>query len=106
MLFRFVERKIWYFALSALLIIPGVFFIAIGGLKPGIEFKGGTLLHPRFGAAPTAAKMTIGFVRLHQPEAAIPGAEGGPVMVAALQLQSADVPSIRQRVHAEVPLLH
>ena len=38
MLFRFVERKWWYFLLSALLIVPGVFFLAIGGLKPGIEF--------------------------------------------------------------------
>src|SRR5258708_25160554 len=77
MLFRFVERKIWYFALSALLIIPGVFFIAIGGLKPGIEFKGGTLLDLRFGAAPTAAELHDVFAGLAHPEAVIQGAEGG-----------------------------
>ena len=48
MLFHFVERKWWYFLFSALLIVPGVFFLAIGGLRPGIEFKGGTLLEVTF----------------------------------------------------------
>jgi preprotein translocase subunit SecF len=47
-LFHVVERKWWYFLFSALLIVPGVFFLAIGGLHPGIEFKGGTLLELSF----------------------------------------------------------
>src|SRR6267143_1877911 len=52
MLFHFVERKWWYFLFSALLIVPGVFFLAIGGLRPGIEFKGGTLLEIQFATRP------------------------------------------------------
>jgi len=43
-LFKVVERKWWYFLASALLIVPGVIFLSIGGLRPGIEFKGGSLL--------------------------------------------------------------
>ena len=34
---KFVERKWWYFGLSLLLIVPGVIFLALGGLKPGID---------------------------------------------------------------------
>ncbi len=34
---RFVERKWWYFGFSGLLIIPGLIFLLLGGLKPGIE---------------------------------------------------------------------
>ncbi|TME71597.1 MAG: protein translocase subunit SecF, partial [Chloroflexi bacterium] len=55
---RFVERKWWYFAFSGLLIIPGLIFLLLGGLKPGIEFKGGTLLDVRFDTPPTLAEVT------------------------------------------------
>src|SRR5258708_139424 len=103
MLFRFVERKIWYFALSALLIIPGVFFIAIGGLKPGIEFKGGTLLDLRFGAAPTAAELHDVFAGLAHPEAVIQGAEGGRMEVRTLQLEPTDVAAIDRALKAKYP---
>src|SRR5258708_7981784 len=94
MLFRFVERKIWYFALSALLIIPGVFFIAIGGLKPGIEFKGGTLLDLRFGAAPTAAELHDVFAGLAHPEAVIQGAPGRRMGARTLPLAPTHPPPI------------
>jgi preprotein translocase subunit SecF len=40
-------RKIW-FSLSALLMIVSIVFIAIGGLKLGIDFKGGSLLQIKF----------------------------------------------------------
>ena len=37
MLFHIVERKWWYFLFSALLIVPGVIFLGIGGLRPGLH---------------------------------------------------------------------
>lgn len=37
------RRKIWY-ALSALLILPGVLSLAVNGLKLGIDFTGGSLM--------------------------------------------------------------
>ncbi len=52
MLFRFVERKWWYFLVSGLIIVPGTIFLLLGGLKPGIEFRGGTLLGAQFTSAP------------------------------------------------------
>ena len=94
MLFRFVERKFWYFALSALLIIPGVFFLAIGGLKPGIEFKGGTLLDLRFGTPPAAAELHDALAALGHPEAVIQGAEGGRMEVRTLTLTSAETVTV------------
>ena len=48
---HFVERKNLYFILSGLLIVPGLIFLLLGGLKPGIEFKGGTLLDAHFVSA-------------------------------------------------------
>src|SRR5919202_5559170 len=33
-----------YFLISALIILPGLVFIGLGGLKPGVDFTGGTEL--------------------------------------------------------------
>lgn len=43
-----VGKKIWYFALSALIIIPGIVSLAVWGLPLGIDFTGGTLLEYEF----------------------------------------------------------
>ena len=103
MLFRFVERKFWYFALSALLIVPGVFFLAIGGLKLGIEFKGGTLLDLRFGSPPAATELHDVFAGLGHPEAVIQGAEGGRMEVRTLTLSADEVSKTDQMLKQKYP---
>ena len=40
-------RKIWY-AISAILIIPGIIAFFVWGLKPGIDFRGGTLIEVKY----------------------------------------------------------
>ena len=77
MLFHFVERKWWYFLFSALLIVPGVFFLAVGGLRPGIEFKGGTLLELSFDTRPDDAALKSFFTSHGHDEATIQGVAGG-----------------------------
>ena len=48
----FVGRRRWFFLLSALVLVPGLVFMAIGpGLKQGIDFTGGSSLSVRFAAA-------------------------------------------------------
>ena len=39
----FVGKRIWFFVLSAIILLPGVVFLIIApGLKPGIDFTGGS----------------------------------------------------------------
>jgi preprotein translocase subunit SecF len=85
-LFRFVERKWWYFLLSALLIVPGVFFLAIGGLKPGIEFKGGSLLDITFSERPSDSDLSTFFGTLGHSEATVQGVAGGRVEVRTTEM--------------------
>jgi preprotein translocase subunit SecF len=85
-LFHFVERKWWYFLLSGLLIVPGVFFLAIGGLKPGIEFRGGTLLDIGFTTPPDATELHDFFVGLGHSEAQAQGTAGNRVSVRTLEM--------------------
>ncbi|MBI2447956.1 protein translocase subunit SecF [Candidatus Microgenomates bacterium] len=45
---RIIEHwKIWFF-ISALAIVPGIIALSLWGLKPGIDFAGGTLLEMNF----------------------------------------------------------
>lgn len=42
-------KKFWFFGLSLIMIIPGIIFLYLYGLKLGIDFSGGTLFEYRFG---------------------------------------------------------
>ena len=64
------KRNLW-FAISALLTIPGLIFIFLGGLKPSIDFTGGTEWEVRYADAPTAAEMTATLDELGYPDALV-----------------------------------
>jgi preprotein translocase subunit SecF len=58
-MFNIVARRYWFFALSALVIVPGLVGLALWGLPLAIDFTGGSLLEVRFesGAAPEPAEV-------------------------------------------------
>ncbi len=86
MLFRIVERKWWYFLVSGLVIVPGLVFLLLGGLKPGIEFRGGTLLDVTFRDPPTATAVHDVMASLGHEEAIVQRAEGGRLLIRTEQL--------------------
>src|SRR5438309_6518754 len=98
MLFHFVERKWWYFLFSALLIVPAVFFLAIGGLRPGIEFKGGTLLEVTFAPRPDDTEVKAFFTSHGHDEATIQGVAGGGLEVRTTEMLPAELVSTEQGV--------
>jgi len=57
-MYDIVGKRNWYFAISAILTIPGLLFIILGGLKPSIDFTGGTEWEVRYAEEPSAAEMT------------------------------------------------
>jgi preprotein translocase subunit SecF len=84
---RVVERKWWYFAFSGLLIVPGIVFLLLGGLKPGIEFKGGTLLDARFDSPPSLSEVTALMASLGHDEAIVQAAEGGRIEIRTFEMK-------------------
>jgi preprotein translocase subunit SecF len=87
---RFVERKWIYFLVSGLMIVPGVIFLLLGGLRPGIEFRGGTLIDVRFTTAPTVAEVREVMSGLGREEAQIIVAEGGRVEIRTFEMTAAE----------------
>jgi len=84
---HFVERKWWYFVFSGLLIVPGIVFLLLGGLKPGIEFKGGTLLDVRFDPPPSVSEVTGLMETLGHDEAIVQAAEGGRIEIRTFEMK-------------------
>jgi preprotein translocase subunit SecF len=84
---RLVERKWWYFAFSGLLIVPGLVFLLLGGLRPGIEFKGGTLLDVRFDTPPALSEVTSVMSILKHDEAIVQAAEGGRIEIRTFEMK-------------------
>ncbi|MGH2377581.1 MAG: protein translocase subunit SecF [Candidatus Limnocylindria bacterium] len=100
MLFSFVERKWWYFLFSGLVILPGLVFLLLGGLRPGIEFRGGTLLDVTFAPAPAAAEVREVMVSLGHTEAVPQGAEGGRVLIRTSQLAPAQQTEVEEALES------
>ena len=64
------KRNLW-FVISAILTIPGLLFILLGGLRPSIDFTGGTEWEVRYAEEPTAAEMTATLAELDYADALV-----------------------------------
>ena len=89
-----VERKWWYFILSGLLIVPGLIFLALGGLKPGIEFKGGTLLDAHFQTQPAISDVTALMTTLGHSESVVQNAEGGRTEIRTFEMKPEEITKV------------
>lgn len=102
-MFPFVERKWWYFLLSGLFILPGLFFLMVGGLKLGIDFRGGTLLSARFETAPTSGEVRDVMLGLGRGESVIQGAEGERVIIRTAEMQPAEIAATQVELERAFP---
>jgi preprotein translocase subunit SecF len=69
--FDIVGKRRWYFAFSALITIPGLIFIFLGGLKPSVDFTGGTVWQVRYASDPAPAAVQAALVKLGHREASV-----------------------------------
>ena len=70
-----VGNRNWYFALSALIMVPGLISLAIPpSLKPGIEFTSGTTFTVRFQSPPTSEAITTELSDLGFKDSRVQGA--------------------------------
>jgi preprotein translocase subunit SecF len=70
-MYDIVGKRRWYFLFSALITIPGLIFVFAGGLKPSIDFTGGTTWEVSFASHPSAAQVRATLVELGHAEATV-----------------------------------
>ena len=76
-MYDLVGRRNLWFAISAVLTIPGLIFILMGGLKPSIDFTGGTEWEVRYAQQPTAQEMTDTLAELGYADAVVTSLDDG-----------------------------
>ncbi len=72
-----VGKRRWYFAFSLLLTVPGIVFILLGGLKPSIDYTGGTVWQVRFLDDPAPEAVQAALVDLGHAEATVRAVDSG-----------------------------
>ena len=79
MKFDFIGKRYWWFALSALIMLPGLISMAIQGFNLGIDFTGGTLLDLKFAQPVTVAQVRDVLKDFHLEGSTIQLASGAQV---------------------------
>lgn len=80
-MYDLVSRRRWYYALSAILIVPGLIFILLGGLRPSIDFTGGTEWEVRHTDRPTADEMRDALAELGHEDATVNELDDGFIRI-------------------------
>ncbi len=70
-MFDIVGKRRWYFLFSALITVPGVIFIILGGLRPSVDFTGGTVWQVRYESRPAAAEVDTALAELGYTDASV-----------------------------------
>lgn len=92
----FVERRWLYFAISALVLVPGLISLMVPpALKPGIEFTSGTTFTVRFQQPPDPEAVRSLLSELGHPQARVQVADNGDYILRLGEMQGAiNVPPV------------
>jgi preprotein translocase subunit SecF len=82
-MWNLVSKRYWYFALSLLIIVPGMLALIINGLPLAIDFTGGSLLKVQFATVPQPADAKAVFT-----DAGFPDSQVQTLGVNSLQIKS------------------
>ena len=88
-----IKYRYWYFAISLLVIIPGIFALLVWGLPLGIDFTGGSLLEVQFktGTPPTISQVTTIYGNLSTSTMDISNPEVQPLGTDSLSIRSKEM---------------
>lgn len=67
----FVARRYWFFAISLLVIVPGMVYLVATGLNPGLDFTGGSSLTLEFPVPVDQEELRLELNRNDQPDATV-----------------------------------
>ncbi len=81
------RRKLFY-SISLGIIVPGLIFLFLGGLKPSIEFKGGTQIQTQYAQAVTQPEVEKAIQAQGFKDNTIQMAEGGTTAIVSVSEQS------------------
>jgi preprotein translocase subunit SecF len=98
----FVRHRGWFYALSLVLILPGLISLLLpGGLRPGIDFTSGTILTLRFDRPVDQTELRQAFAELGHPEAIVQRSDDGTFLVRTLPFEQAISETVESQAQTE-----
>jgi preprotein translocase subunit SecF len=94
-MFDIVGKRKWYFLASVVVMIPGLIFLLLGGLKLGIDFTGGTIWEVQFARAVETAALREVLADQGHGNARVQLAEGNFVVIRTGELQEGSAAKAR-----------
>ncbi len=86
----FVSKRYWFFLVSLLVIAPGILFLAIApGLKPGIDFTGGSSITMEFRDPAEQERLRQSLIDAGQPDAIVQKSGESSFLVRTKELDEA-----------------
>ena len=80
-MYDIVGKRRYYFLFSAIITIPGLIFIVLGGLRPSIDFTGGTIWEVSFANQPAAEEVRAALVDLGHDDAVVTARDDGYLLI-------------------------
>jgi preprotein translocase subunit SecF len=98
----FARHRLWFYALSLLLILPGTISLLLpGGLRPGIDFTSGTIMTLRFEGPVGQTELREAFAEIGHAEAIVQRSEDGTFIVRTLPFEQAITESVESQTQTE-----
>ena len=92
------RRKLFY-GLSLAIIVPGLIFLALGGLKPSIEFTGGTQIQVKYAQAVTQPEVQKAIAAQGFKDDTIQMADGGTTAIVSVSEQTKTASKLQSPVY-------
>jgi preprotein translocase subunit SecF len=95
----FVGKRIWFFLISALVLLPGVVFLIIApGLKPGIDFTGGSTIMFQVTDTVSQERLRDLMTDIGHPDAVIQKMDDKTFFVRTKELRNEDKDSVIEAI--------
>lgn len=96
------KRMGFWFGISGLLIVPGMIFWAMGGIKQSIEFTGGTEISAQFVQKPTLESISNAMASMNHKEARVLIAESNRAFITTRQIPLEEQASVLKTISIKV----
>jgi len=99
-MFDIIGKRFWFFLISGGVILIGVIFLAVFGLKPGIEFSSGSMMTVSFEQEVTQSELRQELGRLGYTDAIVQSTEGGNFYIRTAKLSEEEKAGLEDALKA------
>ncbi len=83
-----IGRRKFFYGLSLLIIVPGLIFLCLGGLKPSIEFTGGTQIQVQYAQPVAQTEVQKALTAAGYKDNTVQMADGGTTAIVSVKERS------------------